>query len=156
SYCGAVPHLVDCDEATLGMDPDKLRLHLRELAAPSGGGSIVNRRTGRPIRAVVPVHVFGHPVTMDRLQAVCAEFGLPIVEDATEALGSLFRGRPCGSFGAAAVLSFNGNKIVTTGGGGAILTDDRDLARRAKHLTTTAKLPHQWAFLHDEIGWNYR
>jgi perosamine synthetase len=116
----------------------------------------VNRDTGRQIKAVVPVHVFGHPVDMDALNEVCRPFDLPIIEDATESLGSLYKGKPCGGLGLFGVLSFNGNKIVTTGGGGAIVTNDEMLARRAKHLTTTAKQPHAWAFIHDEIGWNYR
>lgn len=155
TYCGAIPHFVDSEPATLGIDPSKLRRRLENVVKPAGP-TVVNRNTGRTIRAVVPVHVFGHPVDMDALSEVCAEFGLAIVEDATEALGSRYKGRPCGSLGAAGVLSFNGNKIVTTGGGGAIVTDDPALARRVKHLTTTAKENHKWAFLHDEVGWNYR
>jgi perosamine synthetase len=155
AYCGALPHFVDSDERSLGLDPDALRTRLQAVGERRGG-ELVNRETGRPIRAVMPVHVFGHPADMDRLAEVCAEFGLPLIEDATEALGSLYKGRPCGSLSFAGVLSFNGNKIVTTGGGGAIVTDDADLARRAKHLTTTAKQPHAWAFHHDEVGWNYR
>jgi perosamine synthetase len=155
AYCGAVPHFVDSDAATLGIDPEALRARLQAVGERRGA-ELVNRETGRPIRAVMPVHVFGHPCDMDRMAAVCAEFGLPMIEDATEALGSLYKGRPCGGLSFAGVLSFNGNKIVTTGGGGAIVTDDADLARRAKHLTTTAKRPHAWAFHHDEVGWNYR
>jgi perosamine synthetase len=146
---------VDSDGATLGIDPEALRTRLQAVGERRGA-DLVNRETGRPIRAVMPVHVFGHPCDMDRLTEVCAEFGLPIIEDATEALGSLYKGRPCGGLSFAGVLSFNGNKIVTTGGGGAIVTDDADLARRAKHLTTTAKQPHAWAFHHDAVGWNYR
>jgi perosamine synthetase len=155
AYCGALPHFVDADERTLGVDPEKLRAHLAAIAERHGD-ELVNRETRRPIRAVMPVHVFGHPVDMDRLKEVCAEFGLPLIEDATEALGSLYKGRPCGGLSFAGVLSFNGNKVVTTGGGGAIVTDDENLAHRAKHLTTTAKQPHAWAFNHDEVGWNYR
>jgi perosamine synthetase len=155
TYCGAVPHFADADERNLGLDPQKLKLHLERIAV-SRNGACINSQTGRAIRAVVPVHVFGHPVDMDALKAVCGAFGLPIVEDATESLGSTYRGRPCGGLGLVGVLSFNGNKIVTTGGGGAVITNDGELARRAKHLTTTAKVPHQWAFVHDEIGWNYR
>ena len=155
TYCGGIPHFVDSEAQSLGIDPIKLRRHLAEITLWRDN-RLVNRVTGRVIRAVVPVHVFGHPADMDALSGVCAKFGLPIVEDATEALGSRYRGRPCGSLGAAGVLSFNGNKIITTGGGGAVLTNDPVLARRAKHLTTTAKTQHKWAFLHDEIGWNYR
>jgi perosamine synthetase len=155
AYCGAVPHFVDIDSERLGIDPGALDRHLRRIADVKGGAA-VNRETGRVIRACVPVHVFGHPADMDAINAVCAALGITVIEDATESLGSLYRGRPCGGLGQAGVLSFNGNKIVTTGGGGAIVTNDLDLAARAKHLTTTAKLPHRWAFLHDETGWNYR
>lgn len=155
TYCGATPHFVDIDQNTFGIDPKKMRNHLDRIGA-NKSGVFINRKTGRPIKAVVPVHVFGHPVDIDALKEVCAAFGLPIVEDATESLGSLYKGKPCGGLGLLGVLSFNGNKIVTTGGGGAIVTNDEALARRAKHLTTTAKQPHAWAFIHDEIGWNYR
>jgi len=155
TYCGAVPHFVDADGKHLGIDPQKLKVHLDHIAQYRNSACI-NRQTGRAIRAVVPVHVFGHPVDMDALNAVCDSFGLVAVEDATESLGSTYRGRPCGSLGRVGVLSFNGNKIVTTGGGGAVVTNDAELGRRAKHLTTTAKVPHQWDFVHDEIGWNYR
>jgi perosamine synthetase len=154
-YCGAVPHFVDCEGKHLGLDPQKLEAHLNRIAQYRNGVCI-NRMTGRQIRAVVPVHVLGHPVDMDALNAVCNSFGLAVVEDATESLGSTYRGRPCGGLGRVGVLSFNGNKIVTTGGGGAIITNDVALARRAKHLTTTAKVPHPWDFVHDEVGWNYR
>lgn len=155
SHCGGVPHFVDAEETTLGLDPRKLAAHLERIAA-RGGDGVINRETGRTIRAVVPVHVFGHPVDMTALAVVCEEFGLPIVEDATESLGSTYRDRPCGGFGRVGVLSFNGNKIVTTGGGGALVTNDEALARQARHLTSTAKLPHRWEFLHDAVGWNFR
>jgi len=154
-YCGAIPHFVDSEMGSLGLDPQKLRAHLARIVQRKNGKTI-NGETGRAIGAVVPVHIFGHPVDMDALLTVCAEFDLPIVEDATESLGSTYHGRPCGTLGRVGVLSFNGNKIVTTGGGGAIVTNDEELAGRAKHLTTTAKLKHPWAFIHDEIGWNYR
>jgi perosamine synthetase len=155
SYCGAVPHFVDCDARGLGIDAAKLRAHL-DRVAERRNAALVNRETGRTIRAVVPVHVFGHPADMDALNAVCAAAGLVVVEDATESLGSTYRGRPCGGLAQLGVLSFNGNKVVTTGGGGAVVTNDQALARRAKHLTTTAKIPHEWEFVHDEVGWNYR
>lgn len=155
SHCGAVPHLVDCEEGTLGIDARKLAHHLDEIGQVTVRG-LVNRRTGCIIKAIVPVHIFGNPSDMDGLQAVCADFRLPIIEDATESLGSTYRGRPCGSFGTMGVLSFNGNKIVTTGGGGAIVTNDEEIGRRAKHISSTAKLPHKWEFLHDEVAWNYR
>ena len=155
TYCGAVPHFVDCEGKHLGLDAQKLRAHLDHIAQYQNGVCI-NRQTGRQIRAIVPVHVFGHPVDMDALSGVCDSFGLSVVEDATESLGSTYHGRPCGGLGRVGVLSFNGNKIVTTGGGGAVVTNDADLARRAKHLTTTAKVPHPWDFVHDAVGWNYR
>jgi len=155
AYCGATPHFVDSAESTLGMDAAALRSHLERIADSSGGGC-VNRRTGRAIRAVVPMHTFGHPVALEELLAVAADFGLTVVEDAAESLGSLYRDRHTGTFGRLGTLSFNGNKTITTGGGGAILTDDPDLAKRAKHLTTTAKVPHRWEYFHDQIGYNYR
>jgi perosamine synthetase len=155
TYCGALPHFVDSEEGTFGIDANKLKAHLRQVAIDRGEG-LVNKATGRRIRAVVPVHVFGHPVQICQLSAVCEEFALPFVEDATESLGSLYRNRPCGGLGMVGVLSFNGNKIVTTGGGGALVTNDEELARRARHLATTARVPHRWGFVHDETGWNYR
>ena len=156
SYCGAVPHLVDSNETTLGMDPAKLGSWLDEIAERRTGGALLNRRTGRRLAAIVPMHTFGHPVEIDALLELAARWNIPLVEDAAESLGSTYRGRHCGSFGRLAALSFNGNKIVTTGGGGAVLTDDAELARRAKHLSTTAKLSHRWRFDHDEVGYNYR
>ncbi|GGJ11299.1 perosamine synthetase [Alicyclobacillus cellulosilyticus] len=155
AYCGAIPLFADSDERTLGLDPHKLAVFLRNRAEVRTDGCY-NRDTGRPIRAVVPMHTFGHPVDMDALLAVCEEFRLAVVEDAAESLGSLYKGRHTGGIGRVGVLSFNGNKIVTTGGGGAILTQDEELGERAKHLTTTAKRPHPWEYVHDEIGYNYR
>lgn len=155
AYCRATPHFVDADPATLGLDPERLERHLQDIAAVRDG-ACVNRQTGARLRAVVPMHAFGHPVDMDALRAVAGRWGLAVVEDAAEALGSLYKGRPCGSLGLLSALSFNGNKLATTGGGGAVLTDDAALARRARHLTTTAKRPHAWAFEHDEVGFNYR
>lgn len=155
SHCGALPHFVDSAGDTLGLDPDALMRHLQKVAEPSGGG-LRNRVTGRRLAAIVPMHVFGRPVDMVGLLAVAARYGLPVVEDAAESLGSFIGDRHTGTFGALGVLSFNGNKIITTGGGGAILTNDSDVARRIKHLTTTAKLPHRWEFSHDEVAYNYR
>lgn len=155
TYCGAIPHFVDSATDTLGIDPLKLGHYLEEIV-DLNNGICVNRITGRRIKAVVPMHTFGHPVDMDRLSAVCNRFGLEIVEDAAEALGSMYHGKHVGQEGRLSVLSFNGNKIVTTGGGGAILTSDETLARHAKHLTTTAKVQHAWEFIHDEVGYNYR
>ena len=155
AYCGAVPHFVDVDPDGFGIDARALERHLRRITDATNGVA-VNRETGRIIRACIPVHVFGHPADMDAINCVCEALNIAVVEDATESLGSLYHGRPCGGLSRAGVLSFNGNKIVTTGGGGAIVTNDADLAARAKHLTTTAKRPHRWAFLHNETGWNYR
>jgi len=117
---------------------------------------LYNKNTNRRIKAMVPMHTFGHPCMMDELVSVCEKFNLELVEDAAESLGSYYKEKHTGSFGRVSAVSFNGNKIITTGGGGAILTDDETLADYAKHLTTTAKVPHQWMYLHDEIGFNYR
>jgi len=155
AYIGAIPHFVESEERTLGLDPVALDRHLAKIAEVRNG-ACWNRQSGRRISAVVPMHTFGHPVDVDRLLTVATEWCIPIVEDAAESLGSLWKGTPCGRFGKVAALSFNGNKIVTTGGGGAILTDDEDLGRLAKHMTTTAKQPHRWAFNHDMVGFNYR
>lgn len=155
SHAGAIPHFVDSTWTTLGLDPAALDAYLAETTTIAGDG-LVNRKTGRRIKAVVPVHIFGHPVDMDALSAVAAKYRLTVVEDATESLGSTLHGKHCGTFGHSAVLSFNGNKIITTGGGGMILTDDDAYAAHARHVTTTAKLKHAWAFNHDEIGYNYR
>lgn len=155
SYCGAVPHFADSEERTLGMDPRVLREYLADIAELHGG-LCINRATGCVIRAMVPMHTFGHPVDIEGLLAVARDYGITLIEDAAESLGSLFHGRHTGTFGLMGTLSFNGNKTVTTGGGGAILTNDRELATRAKHLTTTAKVAHRWEYRHDAIGFNYR
>jgi perosamine synthetase len=155
TYCGAVPHFADSAFPSLGLDPDKLHQHLADILETSSGRKI-NRLTGRPVAAVVVMHAFGHPADIDRLIEVCARHGLPLVEDAAEALGSTWRGRHCGTLGAIGTLSFNGNKVVTTGGGGAVLTNNPAIGKRAKHLSTTAKVAHPWLYVHDEIGFNYR
>jgi aminotransferase in exopolysaccharide biosynthesis len=155
SYCGATPHFVDSEERTLGVDPRALRAYLSSTAELRHG-TCVNRHTGRAIRVLVPMHVFGHPADIDGLLAVAHDFALVVIEDAAEALGSFYHGVHTGSFGLLGTLSFNGNKTITTGGGGAILTNDAQLARAAKHLTTTAKVPHRWEYRHDTVGFNYR
>ena len=155
TYCGAIPHFVDSEERTLGVDPIKLRDYLKSCTEQRAG-QCVNRETGRIIRAIVPMHTFGHPADLDGLMAVAYDFNLALVEDAAESLGSYYHGQHTGTFGLMGTLSFNGNKTITTGGGGAILTNDPELARHAKHLTTTAKQPHAWEYRHDEIGYNYR
>ena len=154
-YCGAVPHLVDSDMDSLGVNADKLDDYLKEIAE-TRNRICYNKQTGRPIRALVVMHTFGHPANLDRILRVCDDHELKLIEDAAESLGSYYRNIHTGKFGKLAALSFNGNKIVTTGGGGAILTDNEELYREAKHLTTTAKLPHRWAFVHNEVGYNYR
>lgn len=154
-YCGATPHFVDSNLETLGLDPVALREWLKHCSEQRGG-VCVNKQTGRPIRALLPMHTLGHPCDLAGLLAVAGEFGLALVEDAAESLGSLYQSRHTGTSGLLGTLSFNGNKTITTGGGGAILTNDTALARRAKHVTTTAKRPHSWAFEHDEVGYNYR
>jgi perosamine synthetase len=155
AYLGATPHFVDSAERTLGMDPRALREYL-QTATEQRNGHCVNKTSGSVLRAVVPMHTFGHPVDLDDLLAVAKDFHLCVVEDAAESLGSFYQGRHTGTFGLMGTLSFNGNKTITTGGGGAILTNDSEVARRAKHLTTTAKLPHRWEYQHDETGYNYR
>lgn len=154
-HCGAVPHFVDSEEASLGVDPRRLREYL-QTETDLRYGQCINRRTGRVIRALVPMHTFGHPADIVGLLKVAREFGLELIEDAAESLGSTVNGRHTGTFGKLGTLSFNGNKTITTGGGGAILTNDAELAKRCKHLTTTAKLPHRWEYVHDEVGYNYR
>lgn len=154
-HAGAVPHFVDSEARTLGLCPQALDAHLQRIGEMTSQG-LRNRQTGRRIAAVVPMHAFGHAVDLDGLLNVAQRHGVVVVEDAAESLGSTYGGRHTGTFGKLGVLSFNGNKIVTTGGGGAILTDDPVLAKRAKHLTTTAKKPHRWAFMHDEVGYNFR
>jgi perosamine synthetase len=154
-YCGAAPHFVDSEPRTLGMDVKALREYLHGIAEIRGEHCI-NRSTGRVIRALVPMHVFGHPMDIEAAVALARDFRLALIEDAAESLGSTAHGRHTGTFGLMGTLSFNGNKTVTTGGGGAILFDDSELARRAKHLTTTAKVPHRWEFNHDAVGYNYR
>lgn len=155
SYCGAVPVFVDVDKDTMGLSPGGLRDFLANNATKTSDGCI-NKSTGRKIAAVVPMHTFGLPCRIDEIATVCAEFGIPLVEDAAESLGSYFKGKHTGRFGALAAFSFNGNKTITTGGGGMIITDDAVIAKRAKHITTTAKQPHPYEFVHDEIGYNYR
>lgn len=155
SYLQAVPHFVDVSERTMGIDPVKLEQYIQEIGEMRNS-RLINKRTGRTIRAIVPMHTFGHPVDMDTLMDVCERYNLILVEDAAESLGSYYKGKHTGGFGLVGALSFNGNKIMTTGGGGALLTNDVKLADYAKFLTTTAKMPHRWEYRHDEIGYNYR
>lgn len=155
SYCGAQPVFVDVDLDTLGMSSVSLRTFLDANATKTNLGCI-NNKTGKKISAVVPMHTFGHPCRIDEIAKICEEFNIPLIEDAAESLGSFYQGKHTGTFGKLAALSFNGNKTITTGGGGMIITDDEALAKRAKHITTTAKQPHPYEFVHDEIAYNYR
>jgi len=156
SYCGAIPHFAEVSSETLGLDPELLDAYLRDITTVNANGETVNKQTNRVISAVVPMHTFGHPADLDALLEVCERYKLTLVEDAAESLGSYYKSRHTGTYGLLGAFSFNGNKIVTTGGGGAIVTTDKELARQAKHLTTTAKVAHKWAFWHDHVGYNYR
>jgi len=155
SYCNAYPHFLDSDPNYFGIDPQSARNWL-ESTTKQVAGNCVNKKTGRIIRAIIPMHVFGHPCELESLLKLAQDFNLALVEDAAESLGSFYKGRHTGTMGVMGVLSFNGNKIITTGGGGAILTNDAKLAEKAKHLTTQAKVKHPWDFIHDQIGYNYR
>ncbi len=155
AYCGAVPHFIESSQSPLGLDLNKLRRYLLETTEQNARVCI-NSKTKRVIRAIVPMHTFGHPVDLQGLMEIASDFNILVVEDAAESLGSTYKGKHTGTFGMMGTLSFNGNKTITTGGGGAIITNEAELAKRAKHLTTTAKIAHQWEFKHDDIGFNYR
>ena len=156
SHCGAHPVFIDSDRGTLGMSAEILEGFFRNETQTGKDGLCYNRVTGSRIAACVPVHVFGHPANIDRIVSACAKYNVPVVEDSAESLGSFYKEKHTGTFGRLGILSFNGNKIVTTGGGGMVLTDDDGIAQRVKHITTTAKIPHKWEFVHDEVGYNYR
>jgi len=155
SYIGAMPHFVEVNEETLGVDARKLEKYLSEISVMRNG-ECFNKESGKRIKAIVPMHTFGHPVDMDSLTEVAQKYNIDVVEDAAESLGSFYKGKHTGNQSKISAISFNGNKIITTGGGGAILTNDENLAKKAKHITTTAKIPHKWEFNHDMIGFNYR
>ena len=155
SYVGADPVFIDVDKDTLGMSPAFLRNFL-ESHAVKKEGAVFNKSNGKRIKACLPMHTFGLPCRIQEISDVCHEWGIPLVEDAAESLGSFCGKRHTGTIGLLGAISFNGNKIITTGGGGMLLTDDDQLAKRAKHITTTAKIPHKYEFLHDEVGFNYR
>jgi aminotransferase in exopolysaccharide biosynthesis len=154
-YCGAEPVFVDVERETLGMSPDSI-LDFLDCFAEMRGGLCWNKQTNRVIRACVPMHNFGHPVRINEINKICKRFNIILVEDAAESLGSFYDGNHTGRFGTLAAISFNGNKIITTGGGGMVITDDKKVAERLKHITTTAKKPHPWLYIHDELGFNYR
>lgn len=155
SYIGAHPVFIDVDKDTMGLSPEAVELWLKENTEIKNG-ECFNKKTGRRIKACIPMHTFGHPVHLDELIEVCNEYHLDMVEDAAESIGSLYKGKHTGTFGKVGVISFNGNKTITTGGGGMMLFQDEKLGKLAKYLTTQAKVPHQWEFVHDHIGYNYR
>jgi len=154
-YNGAAPIFIDVDIDTMGLSPNSVEAFLEEFGEIREG-ICYNKKTNRKIAACMPMHTFGFPVHLNELLKVCNKWNIPLVEDAAEAIGSEYHSKPIGSFGKLGVFSFNGNKIVTSGGGGAIVTNDIELGIKAKHLTTTAKIPHPYEYVHDEIGYNFR
>ena len=155
NYIGAHPVFVDVDKDTMGLSPAALEMWLKDNADVKNN-TCYNKKTGRRIKACVPMHTFGHPVHLDELIEVCSRYHLELIEDAAESLGSFYKGKHTGTFGKIGILSFNGNKTITTGGGGMLLFQDEELGKFAKHITTQAKVPHRWEFVHDHIGYNYR
>lgn len=154
-YNGAAPIFIDVDIDTMGLSPNAVEAFLEEFGEMREG-ICYNKKTNKKIAACMPMHTFGFPIHLDELLIVCNKWNIPLVEDAAEAIGSEYHSKPIGSFGKLGVFSFNGNKIVTSGGGGAIVTNDVELGIKAKHLTTTAKVPHPYEYVHDEIGYNFR
>ena len=155
SYIGAYPVFIDVDMSTMGLSPDALKEWLVKNAEVKNG-HCYNKKTGRRVKACVPMHTFGHPVRIEEIANLCEEYHIELVEDAAESIGSLYKGKHTGTFGKVGAISFNGNKTITTGGGGMMLFNDEELAAHAKHLTTQAKVPHRWEFRHDYVGYNYR
>ena len=155
-YCCAAPVFIDVDRSTLGLCPESLEAFLGQHCEMRDDGRCWNKTSDRRVAACLPMHTFGFPVRLDEIKRICDRYNIELVEDAAESLGSRYKGRHTGCIGRVSSFSFNGNKIVTTGGGGMILTNDEALAKRCKHITTTAKIPHRWAFDHDETGFNYR
>ena len=155
-YCQAEPVFVDVDLDTMGLSPESFAAFLDEHAEVRDDGKCWNKTTNNKITACLPMHTFGLPVRLDEIAEICHQYHIPLVEDAAESLGSFYKEQHTGILGKSAAISFNGNKIITTGGGGMVLTNDAEIAKRAKHITTTAKVPHKWAFEHDEVGYNYR
>ena len=155
SYIGAHPVFIDVDKSTMGLSPDALKEWLVKNSEIKNG-QCYNKNSGRRVKACVPMHTFGHPVRIEEIAHLCEEYHIDLVEDAAESIGSLYKGKHTGTFGKVGAISFNGNKTITTGGGGMMLFNDEELAAHAKHLTTQAKVPHRWEFRHDEIGYNYR
>ncbi|SVC33408.1 uncharacterized protein METZ01_LOCUS286262, partial [marine metagenome] len=155
-YCEANPVFVDVEKSTLGLSPQSLQEFLEEYCELRDDGFCWNKSTNRRIVACLPMHTFGLPVQLDEIKHICDRFNIELIEDASESMGSFYKENHTGYIGKLSAMSFNGNKIITTGGGGMILTNDEELAHTAKHITTTAKIPHIWSFEHDQIGYNYR
>ncbi len=155
SYLGAIPVFIDVDLDTMGLSPNSL-VHFLEEFGELRENALYNKSSGREITACLPMHTFGFSSRIEEIIRICSEWNIPVVEDAAEALGSMSGNQHLGTFGSCGIFSFNGNKILTAGGGGALVTNQADLGIRAKHLTTTAKVPHPYEFVHDEIGYNYR
>jgi len=155
SYCGAKPIFIDVDLDTMGLSPNSLEEFLKTNCEIKEN-KCVNKTTRKIIKACVPMHTFGHPCRIVEIKNICDKWNITLVEDAAESLGSYYKNKHTGTFGKLGAFSFNGNKIITSGGGGVIVTDDEALARKAKHITTTAKIPHPYEYVHDEIGYNYR
>jgi perosamine synthetase len=155
SYCGAQPIFIDVDKDTMGLSPTALK-DFFENNTTIKNQQCINNKTGKVIKACVPMHTFGHPCRIDEIKEICDKYHVFLIEDAAESVGSTYKGRHTGTFGQMGVMSFNGNKIITAGGGGCIVTNDKALAKKAKYLTTTAKVPHKWDFNHDTVGYNYR
>ncbi len=155
SYCNAAPIFIDVDKDTMGMSPVALEAFLKENAIIKNQ-QCVNKSTGNIIKACIPMHTFGHPCRIKEIQSICKEWHITLIEDSAESLGSFYGNQHTGTFGELGIISFNGNKIITSGGGGCILTNNKDLAKKAKHITTTAKEPHKWNYAHNMIGYNYR
>jgi aminotransferase in exopolysaccharide biosynthesis len=154
-YSGAIPHFVDSEFETLGIDPLKLEEYLEKITVKKGK-FYFNKKTKRKIKAIMPVHVFGNICQIDKILKIAKKYNLLVIEDAAEALGSFFKNKHAGTFGLVGCFSFNGNKIMTTGGGGAIITNNKLLAKKIKHLSTTAKIDHRWEYIHDALGYNFR
>ena len=155
SYCGAQPVFVDVERDTMGLSPSALK-YFHENNTTVKNQQCINNKTGKVIKACVPMHTFGHPCRIDEIKEICDKYHVFLIEDAAESVGSTYKGKHTGTFGQVGIMSFNGNKIITGGGGGCIVTNDKALAKKAKHLTTTAKVPHKWNFNHDMVGYNYR
>ena len=155
SYCGAQPLFIDVDKDTMGLSPSALKDFLEKNTIVKNQ-QCINNKTGKVIKACVPMHTFGHPCRIDEIKNICNKYHIFLIEDAAESVGSFYKGKHTGNFGQVGVMSFNGNKIITAGGGGCITTNDKELAKKAKHLTTTAKEPHKWEYTHDMVGYNYR